>query len=198
MKNIIKTFLKSIINSPSRTIDNLSVSKNLNLWVEKDCDNITMYIEVIKPYKENVFIEEMNNIINDIIEISENYTKENNMTKEQFDKLYLNKAVNCTTKADAEEFINLAKSVGYHWNNDEVVPEDNYWNEFKDKTVYFIEEEHPFAFSSLLTFLTSKPEIDWVITYGEIAWANQRKVEVVTFESQTRNKKNEKTSKTIS
>lgn len=189
MKDTIKTFLKSIINSPSGTIDNLSVSKYLNLWAEKDCNNnTTMYIEIINTYEENVLIEEMNNIINDIIKISKNYTKENNMTKEQFDKLYLNKAVNCTTKADAEEFINLAKSLGYHWNNDEVVPEDNYWNEYKDKTVYFIEEEHPLTFSSLLTFLTGIEEIEWTITYDEIAWANQRGVEVVTFESQTKEK----------
>lgn len=103
------------------------------------------------------------------------------MTKEQFDKLYLNKAVNCTTKVDAEEFVNLAKSVGYHWYNDKVVPEDNYWNEYEDKTVYFIEKE------CLLTFITDiEIKIEWAITYDEIAWANQRKIEVVTFESQTK------------
>ena len=37
------------------------------------------------------------------------------MTREEFNKLYLGKAVHCDTEEKADEFLALADSVGYRW-----------------------------------------------------------------------------------
>lgn len=88
MKETIKTFFNSMLNAPSGTVSGLNINGHLYLWVEKDYqdyNNETVYIielltldeddvfsEIVKTYskEESMLINEMNNIINDIIQMS--------------------------------------------------------------------------------------------------------------------------------
>lgn len=58
------------------------------------------------------------------------------MTREEFDRLYLGKAVHCDTEEKANEFLALADSVGYNWVNGKSLIEENFWEEYKKETCY--------------------------------------------------------------
>jgi len=58
------------------------------------------------------------------------------MTREEFDKLYLDKAVHCDTEEKANEFLALADSVGYKWLSGGSLIEENLWEIYKEGTYY--------------------------------------------------------------
>lgn len=60
------------------------------------------------------------------------------MTKEQFDKLYLGKAVHCDTEEKANEFLALADSVGYKWESGKRLIEKNAWERYEKETCYYV------------------------------------------------------------
>lgn len=62
------------------------------------------------------------------------------MTREEFDKLYLNKVVHCDTEEKANEFLALADSVGYKWINGKSLIEENFWAEYKKETCYEVKK----------------------------------------------------------
>ena len=60
------------------------------------------------------------------------------MTKQQFDDLYLGKAVHCNTEEKANTFLELAHSVGYKWSSGRSLLEYNYYSEYREKTCYVV------------------------------------------------------------
>lgn len=74
------------------------------------------------------------------------------MTREEFDRLYLNKRVHCDTEEKANEFLALADSVGYKWKSGKSLIEINNWETYKEETCYDIEEDG-FMFSSTSYFI---------------------------------------------
>lgn len=59
------------------------------------------------------------------------------MTREEFDKLYLGKAVHCDTEEKANEFLALADSVGYKWGfSERKLTSYNEWEKYKKETCY--------------------------------------------------------------
>lgn len=59
-------------------------------------------------------------------------------TREEFDKVYLGKAVHCNTEKKANHFLKLADSVGYRWVSGKSLIEKNRWKQYKEETCYFI------------------------------------------------------------
>ena len=57
------------------------------------------------------------------------------MTKQQFDDLYLGKAVHCDTEEKANKFLVLAHGVGYKWCNGESLLEYNYYQSHLEKNL---------------------------------------------------------------
>lgn len=99
-------------------------------------------------------------------------------TREEFDSLYLGKAVHCDTEKKANLFLALADSVGYKWCNGKSLIEKNRWKQYKEETCYFITnkgishgdysyefEEHPFdslildSMLDVLNEMTKKKEL---------------------------------------
>ena len=74
------------------------------------------------------------------------------MNREQFDKLYLGKAVHCDTEEKANEFLALADSVGYKWSSGTSLREENCWELYKEETCYSV-EEGGFMFSHTSYFI---------------------------------------------
>jgi hypothetical protein len=66
------------------------------------------------------------------------------MTREEFDKLYLNKAVHCDTEEKANEFLALADSVGYKWSSGKSLKEFHSWEIYEEKTCYRITKDGMF------------------------------------------------------
>ena len=62
------------------------------------------------------------------------------MTREEFDKLYLGKAVHCDTEEKANEFLALADSVGYRWIGGKSLIEENFWEVYKEETCYEVKK----------------------------------------------------------
>lgn len=60
------------------------------------------------------------------------------MTREEFDKLYLGKAVHCDTEEKANEFLALADSVGYKWYSGCGLTGRNFWEDYEKETYYHI------------------------------------------------------------
>ena len=58
------------------------------------------------------------------------------MNREEFDKLYLGKAVHCDTEEKANEFLALADSVGYKWTNKRELINYSQWETYKKETCY--------------------------------------------------------------
>lgn len=58
------------------------------------------------------------------------------MTKQQFDSLYRGKAVHCKIEELANEFLELADSVGYKWYDKEKLTLNNMYYAFKKDTCY--------------------------------------------------------------
>lgn len=63
------------------------------------------------------------------------------MTREEFNRLYLDKAVHCDTEEKANHFLALADSVGYKWMSGYSLIEKNNWGLYKEKTCYRIIED---------------------------------------------------------
>ena len=74
------------------------------------------------------------------------------MTREKFDKLYLNKVVHCDTEEKANHFLALADSVGYKWSSGTSLREENCWELYKEETCYSV-EEGGFMFSPTSYFI---------------------------------------------
>ena len=87
------------------------------------------------------------------------------MTREQFDKLYNDKAVWCKTEALAKEFLKLAHSVGYKWATNESLIGDAMWWVHSQETVYFIDNK---------------------ITYGDRSSAKPARLSIVKFVGKSR------------
>ena len=81
------------------------------------------------------------------------------MTLEQFNKLYVGKAVHCKTEEHANEFLKLADSFGYKWFSGHKLTLFNEWDMNKDKTCYMI-------------------HLDEYIIYGNI---NEEKLPIIKF-----------------
>lgn len=62
------------------------------------------------------------------------------MTREEFDKLYLDKVVHCDTEEKANEFLALADSVGYKWSSGTSLIEENCWAFYKEYTCYEVQK----------------------------------------------------------
>lgn len=60
------------------------------------------------------------------------------MTREEFDRLYFDKAVHCDTKEKAKEFLALADSVGYRWFSGGSLIGRSYWETNEKETYYYI------------------------------------------------------------
>ena len=60
------------------------------------------------------------------------------MTRNEFDKLYLGKAVYCDTEEKANHFLVLADSVGYIWNSGRRLIEENMWETYEKETCYLV------------------------------------------------------------
>lgn len=58
------------------------------------------------------------------------------MTLKEFNDLYLEKAVHCETEELANEFLELADSLGCIWNRGDKLTKFNEWDRHKDKTYY--------------------------------------------------------------
>lgn len=58
------------------------------------------------------------------------------MTREEFNKLYLGKAVHCDTEEKANEFLALADSVGYEWVTKMWLVGNSQWERYKEETCY--------------------------------------------------------------
>ena len=58
------------------------------------------------------------------------------MTREEFDKLYLGKAVHCDTEEKANEFLALADRLGYEWVNKMWLVGESQWERYKEETCY--------------------------------------------------------------
>jgi hypothetical protein len=63
------------------------------------------------------------------------------MTKDKFDKLYLDKVVHCDTEEKANEFLALAESVGYKWSAGIDLVGHNYWEDYGKETCYHITKD---------------------------------------------------------
>ena len=60
------------------------------------------------------------------------------MNREEFEKMYLGKAVHCDTEEKANEFLALADSLGYKWHSGKSLIEKNEWKTYEEKTCYDI------------------------------------------------------------
>lgn len=60
------------------------------------------------------------------------------MTKQQFDDLYLDKAVHCDTEEKANEFLKLAHRFGWEWLSRRSLLEINNYYRFQEKTCYLV------------------------------------------------------------
>ena len=70
------------------------------------------------------------------------------MTREEFDKLYLDKAVHCDTEEKANHFLALADSVGYKWLSGRSLIEENMWETYEEETCYLVIKDE-FMFCSI-------------------------------------------------
>jgi len=62
----------------------------------------------------------------------------NNMEIDEFEELYLNKAVHCDTEEKAKHFLRLADSFGYKWYSGKRLIKKNEWERYEKGTCYFI------------------------------------------------------------
>ena len=69
------------------------------------------------------------------------------MTKQQFDDLYLGKAVHCDTEEKANEFLALAHSFGYKWCSGESLLDFIYYYEYQKETAFLVDNVDGFEFS---------------------------------------------------
>lgn len=63
------------------------------------------------------------------------------MTREEFDKLYLDKVVHCDTEEKANKFLALADSVGYKWAHGFSLVRDNRWKLYNKETCYRVQKQ---------------------------------------------------------
>ena len=63
------------------------------------------------------------------------------MTKKEFNKKCLGKAVHCDTEEKAKAFLKLADSVGYKWENGTKLINTITYTVHKEKTAYFVENK---------------------------------------------------------
>ena len=73
------------------------------------------------------------------------------MTREQFDKLYLDRVIHCDTEEKANHFLALGNSVGYRWNSRKSLIEGNEWKRFEKETCYEV-TKYGFMFSDKKNF----------------------------------------------
>lgn len=85
-------------------------------------------------------------------------SKEGEMTRVQFDNLYLGKAVNCETEELAKEFLALADSVGYEWRSGDSLKEYTGWNEYEEQTCYYVAKDS-FEYGPKNWFIKDRCEI---------------------------------------
>ena len=83
------------------------------------------------------------------------------MTREEFDKLYLDRVIHCDTEEKANHFLALADSVGCVWVSGKSLIERNMWEEYKKETCYLVTDDG-FWFSKIASF---KRRDDQIIEY---------------------------------
>ena len=71
------------------------------------------------------------------------------MTKQQFDDLYLGKAVHCDTEEKANKFLKLAHGFGYHWRDGESLLHQNYYYDCQEETSYLVDDDYGFSYDDL-------------------------------------------------
>jgi hypothetical protein len=91
----------------------------------------------ITPHTKHIFI--------DGVDVLSYYKKSeiksesaSKMTLEEFNKLYVGKLIHCKTKKLANEFLELADSLGFTWFDGNKLTSFNEWDVYKDKTCYTI------------------------------------------------------------
>lgn len=108
--------------------------------LKRDDSYIMMYSYGNKSmiYAKHSTLQECLNELNKHYTYEEVY--ETNLTKEEFDKLYLcnNTVINCKAEELAIEFLTEAHEHGYKWCTGESYLSDNCWENHKDKTCYNI------------------------------------------------------------
>ena len=62
------------------------------------------------------------------------------MTIEEFEELYLGKAVHCDTEEKAKHFLRLADSFGYKWNSGKRLIKRIEWERYEKETCYLIRD----------------------------------------------------------
>lgn len=95
------------------------------------------------------------------------------MNKKQFLKKYQYKAVHCTNKELAKEFVKLCDKYGIDCGDSKTIRESNYWNKYKENTCFFISTDNKFC-------------------YSDIDWLKQIKWEIIEFQSLKEKKKTNK------
>lgn len=63
------------------------------------------------------------------------------MTKQEFDKIFLDELISCKTKRLAKKFLKLADSVGYKWRGGRSLLKYNNWYIYKKKTGYRVSDD---------------------------------------------------------
>lgn len=91
------------------------------------------------------------------------------MKREQFDKLYLGKAVLCKTEEFANEFLELADSVRYRWLSWTSLLNTNNWEDYKNETCYLV-RDNPL-------------KKECAITYCDVTHYDVSGIEIVEFKS---------------
>ncbi|NCC55928.1 MAG: hypothetical protein EOM11_10725, partial [Erysipelotrichia bacterium] len=80
------------------------------------------------------------------------------MTKEEFDRLYLGKAVHCDTEEKANHFLALADSFGYKWITKIGLINYSQWKTYKKETCYEL-TKRGFVFANVEFFKDTNYQI---------------------------------------
>lgn len=94
------------------------------------------------------------------------------MTREEFDRLYLDKAVHCDTKEKANHFLALADSVGYKWKLGQSLIGNNFWEECEKETCYRVQKRG--------------------LTYSDTIHYNSHGYQIIEYEPQSKFKEGDK------
>ena len=99
------------------------------------------------------------------------------MTKQQFDDLYLGKAVHCDTEEKANKFLELAHGFGYKWRDKTSLLGNNYWDNLRYDTCYKVNS--------------------YVITYANVDLYKKSGYTIVKFELEKENNMKYKVGDTV-
>lgn len=94
------------------------------------------------------------------------------MTREEFDRLYLGKAVHCDTEEKANAFLALADSFGYKWVDGSSLVGDNAWKLYNKETCYRVQK--------------------WGLTYSDTSHYSRHGYQIINYQLQPKFKVGDK------